>query len=137
MITAVVVTSLAAVGMGVGIGVSISNRRDAAASVSEVKTRPSEQTLAVTAHDSAVEIVSRDASDIPATVEFENETLETILGRIARAEGLEVRFVSEKPKELRLFFVWDTTQPLEETIERLDNFESFDISLNGRTITVK
>ena len=74
---------------------------------------------------------------LPSTVEFEDETLETIIGQIASRHSLEARFLSPQSKGIRLYFVWDTTQPVEETIASLDNFERFSVFLQDATIIVK
>ena len=80
---------------------------------------------------------SPTVAEIPASIKFEDETLESILTRIASVYGLEVRFLSETPKSLRLYFVWDTSQTAEETVASLDNFERFSVILEDSTIIIK
>lgn len=137
IITAIVVTSLAAVGMGIGIGISIHNRNDVVEISQEKKAPEADVTIAGTPTDSVMKTGIKEMSEQNERVEFENVSLETIIERIAESHGLEVMFITDKPKELHLFYIWNTSQPLEETIRQLNSFESFDISLNAQTIIIK
>lgn len=134
-IGAVIVTSILAVAMGIGISVKsgkIPAQKDIVA-----KEIVHETPVVQTVEDSTeVGILVESAVD-ETPVEFENETLEVILDKIAERNGLEVKYISSDHKSVRLYFVWDTTLPVEETIARLDNFERFDVSMAGRTIIVK
>lgn len=134
MIAGVVATSLLAVGMGVGL--TVYNGRPAPADpVSQEAQCITGQTAAEVGDTSAV--AAPLAEVLPPTVEFEDETLETIIGQIASRHSLEARFLSSQSKGIRLYFVWDTTQPVEETIASLDNFERFSVFLQDATIIVK
>ena len=135
MIGAVVVTSMVAVGMGIGI--------------SMYRQRNESEIGSVLSHSLVQEIsVMQIADSLPkqtgsgmaideVPVEFENETLEMILAQIAAKNGLDVKYLSTDPKSLRLYFVWDPSQSVEETVAQLDNFERFSISLSDNTIIVK
>lgn len=69
-------------------------------------------------------------------VVFENETLENIITRIAARYGAEVRFGNDDVRSLRLYFNWNPENSLRHTLESLDNFETFRISLEGSTVKI-
>ncbi len=135
VITAVVASSLVAVGMGIGF--SVYHSRSVKSVDSEIKVMAVDEASALPAGDSSIIEPALAVADLPASVEFEDETLETILGRIAEAYGLEVRYLSDAPKTIRLYFVWQTAMTPAETIASLDNFERFSASLDGATIIVE
>lgn len=72
-----------------------------------------------------------------AAVTFDNEELATILGAMSEYYQVKVVFESEQAKHIRLFLVWDKTQPVTEIVEMLNKYERFDITLADNTLTVK
>lgn len=134
IISAVVTTSLVAVGMGIGL--TLHNQRPARSDSDMPQVSAVNQAMTAVSTDSVAD-ASPTVAEIPASIKFENETLESILTRIASVYGLEVRFLSETPKSLRLYFVWDTSQTAEETVASLDNFERFSVILEDSTIIIK
>lgn len=70
-------------------------------------------------------------------MEFTNESLENILDSITSGSGMEVRYLSDNPRGLRLFFVWDRNRPVRETLESLDGFEQISLSVRNDTVYVK
>lgn len=134
IITGIVATSLVAVGMGIGI--TLHNQQPSRTETALPQVAAVSPTAA-TAQTDTVAAVSTDAAEFPASIEFEDESLESIMTRIASRYGLEVRFLSEAPKSLRLYFVWDTSQTAEETVASLDNFERFSVTLEDSTIIIK
>lgn len=135
MIGGVVVTSMVAVGMGIGI--SMHRQRNESEIGSALSHSPTQEISVTQPTDSLPEQTGAgmDIDEVP--VEFENETLEIILAQIAAKNGLEVKYLSTDPKSLRLYFVWDSSQSVEETIAQLDNFERFSVHLSDDTIIVK
>lgn len=135
MIGGVVVTSIVAVGMGIGI--SMHRQRNESEIGSALSHSPTQEISVTQPTDSLPEQTGAgmDIDEVP--VEFENETLEMILAQIAAKNGLEVKYLSTDPKSLRLYFVWDPSQSVEETVAQLDNFERFSIHLSDDTIIVK
>lgn len=135
VIAAVVATSLVAVGMGIGF--SVYHSKSAGSVDPEMKVVAVNEVSSIPTGDSSTVEPALAVVDLPASVEFEDETLETILGRIAEAHGLEVRYLSDAPKTIRLYFVWQTTMTPAETIASLDNFERFSVTFDGATIIVE
>ncbi len=134
IISVVVATSLLAVATGIGLTVRNQGTvRPVAAGTTATVAESSE----VDPDDSVAVAETFTVAQLPTQVEFGDDTLESILEQIARQHGLKVVYKSDGPKSLRLYYVWDTTQPVEETIASLDNFERFSITLEDNTIIVK
>ena len=71
------------------------------------------------------------------SVTFDNITLEQILTQIAAHYKAEVEFENEDARSYRLFIKWNSEEPLERIVERLNNFESINIELKDHKMTVK
>ncbi len=59
---------------------------------------------------------------------FENTTLENILVSIAAYYQVELEFKSDLTKDLRFYFVWNREEDLDTVVEKLNRFESLNIS---------
>lgn len=120
--------SLTMVAAGIGIGVSPD--RDDTVAVTEATANDSGSRESATATDDTI------PANEPQTVIFKENSLSTILESIASYYGATL--VSNKPeaKDLRLYFIWDQSKPLDETIDMLNNFEQIDITLKDNTIIV-
>ena len=70
-------------------------------------------------------------------VTFDNVALETIIGDIAARYQMQVEFRNEDARALRFYFVWQSDEDLDATLERLNLFESVNISKEGNTIVVE
>lgn len=136
VIAVLAVSSLVAVALGLGINHAMSVNDGGTATEAGSDDTASAVESSMTGGD----VTPAAADSVAVAVEpvvFENATLETILGEIARANGMTVRFVSPKTRHLRLYFKWTPAQPLNETVAQLDNFEQIDIRINGAVIEVK
>ena len=85
---------------------------------------------------------STDAEDIDSVsagqpVTFDNVALETIVGDIAARHQMQVEFRNEDARALRFYFVWQPDEDLDTALERLNLFESVNISKEGNTIVVE
>ena len=58
---------------------------------------------------------------------FVNTELEQILSELADHYHVDVDFRNEQTRHIRLYTKWDTTAPLSQMIERLNNFERINI----------
>lgn len=67
-------------------------------------------------------------------VVFDNEPLETILERIAKYYDCKIEFKNEASKSLRLYFRWSQALSIEEVVERLNNFEQIQLTVEDNTI---
>ena len=73
----------------------------------------------------------------PDPITFDNVSLETIINDIAMRHQLQVEFRNEDARALRFYFVWQPDEALDEVLERLNMFESVNISKEGNTIVVE
>ena len=85
---------------------------------------------------------STSAEDIDSVsqeqpVTFDNVALETIIGDIAASHQMQVEFRNEDVRALRFYFVWQPDEDLDAVLERLNLFESVNISKEGNTIVVE
>ncbi len=136
VITVVVASSLVAIATGVVVSMAVNGKRE--------RTATEIVNTAGTATDSSANatgtvVVRQTESEMSALepVEFTNESLENILDSITSGSGMEVRWLSDNPRGLRLFFVWDRTRPVSETLESLDGFEQISRSVRNDTVYVK
>ena len=72
----------------------------------------------------------------PETIVFDNEPLETIISGIALHYGYEVLFRDVDSKSLRLYFRWNQELPVEEIVEKLNNFEQIHIAIEDKNIII-
>ena len=70
-------------------------------------------------------------------VTFDNVALETIVGDIAARHQMQVEFRNEDARALRFYFVWQPNEDLDAALERLNLFESVNISKEGNIIVVE
>lgn len=127
------VASFAVVAATIGVHYALSHQNDI--QLKNTDTLSVIETAPVTLDDSVRE-GAPVANDIETTV-FKNKSLGEILSSIADYYGADLQFESNTAKELRLFFQWDKTLPIEETVEQLNNFEQFDIEFTDNTIIIK
>lgn len=73
----------------------------------------------------------------PQTVRYEDATLEQILTDIAPYYKVELHFISDDARHLRLHYDWRQSEPLTDIVSTLNSFESIDIELRGNTLYVK
>ena len=68
---------------------------------------------------------------------FDNLPLDQMLEKIAPHYGMQVEFRNEDARALRFYFVWQPDEVLDAVLERLNLFESVNISKEGNTIVVE
>ena len=51
--------------------------------------------------------------------------------------GMDVRFLSEEAKKLRLFFTWNPQESIDKVIDKLNQFERLNVKRDGRNIIVE
>ncbi len=81
-------------------------------------------------------------ADTAAVVEaepvvFDNQPLDQMLEQIAPHYSMQVEFRNEDVRNLRFYFVWQPDEDLDAVLERLNLFESVNISKEGNTIVVE
>ena len=128
-----VVASLAVVAATIGVTYSWGGTDDVAADREAVQPGAA-TTEAVSAAQVAAPAVENAA---PETVIFADESLGAVLSDICAYYGVSLSFESDTAMELRMYFKWDQSQSLRETVSQLNNFDQIDITINGDVLTVK
>ena len=91
----------------------------------EVKT-PSSETHHVVTHQT---IETKDS-----IVRFDNVRLDSVLTIVGKHYGRIVIFHNEQSRHIHLYTKWDTTAPLNQIIDRLNDFEKVNIRLTDNQI---
>ena len=77
-------------------------------------------------------------AEIPVTKRiFDNVPLEEILAEIAVAYNTEVEFQDDAKRSLRLHFVWKSEDNLIRVVEKLNTFNTINITIKNNKIIVK
>ena len=101
---------------------------------------PTEDVVTATQPDSTVGPRLGVADSATVAVEpivFDNLPLDQMLEKIAPHYGMQVEFRNEGARALRFYFVWQPDEDLDAALERLNLFESVNISKEGNTIVVE
>ena len=64
------------------------------------------------------------------TLTFQNAELNTILGTIASHYQKDVEYRNEHIRHIRIYTKWNTAEPLEQIVERLNGFEKVTITID-------
>ena len=105
--------------------------------IQQPMTEQAEKTDAPVATSSSTEAEDIDSVSTGQPVTFDNVALETIVGDIAARHQMQVEFRNEDVRALRFYFVWQPDEDLDAALERLNLFESVNISKEGNTIVVE
>ena len=68
---------------------------------------------------------------------FDNVPLDKMLIEMADYYGVAVEFQLEEARQLRLHFVWDHNESLDQLVDRLNNFEAVNIIYEPEKLIVK
>ena len=105
--------------------------------IQQALTEQVEKTDAPVATSSPTEAKDIDSVSTGQPVTFDNVALETIVGDIAARHQMQVEFRNEDVRALRFYFVWQPDEDLDALLERLNLFESVNISKEGNAIVVE
>ncbi len=81
--------------------------------------------------------VADTATVVTEPIVFDNQPLDQMLEKIAPHYGMQVEFRNEDVRSLRFYFVWQPDEDLDAVLERLNLFESVNITKEGNTIVVE
>ena len=81
--------------------------------------------------------VADTAVVVTEPIVFDNQPLDQMMEKIAPHYGVQVEFRNEDARALRFYFVWQPDEDLDAVLERLNLFESVNISKEGNTIVVE
>ena len=68
---------------------------------------------------------------------FEEAPLEQVLTALAAHYGVEVEYLTDDVRSLRLFYQWEPEYTLDKVVEMLNNFEAFSIRHEGNKLIVE
>ncbi len=68
---------------------------------------------------------------------FDNVTLETMLGEMAKYYGVELSFRNQEAKQLRFYYEWNSESNLQEVLEELNHSEQMNLSLEDGKLLVE
>ena len=71
------------------------------------------------------------------TLTFQNAELNTILGTIASHYQKDVEYRNEHIRHIRIYTKWNTAEPLEQIVERLNGFEKVTITIDHDLLIVE
>ena len=129
------IASLSLVAAGIGIGFSGSERK-------------SEERLEINGVNNHEGVISPEIiegtvnAEIPTdaeslTVVYKDESLERIINDIAHHYGCTVKYRTEAVKNLHLYFQWNSSQTVEETVSQLNHFHQIKITMDNNSLTVE
>jgi hypothetical protein len=72
----------------------------------------------------------------PTTIHYENATLEQILTDITKYNKVELRFINDGARQLRLHYDWHQADPLTDIAATLDAFDGISLELRDNTLYV-
>lgn len=96
------------------------------------------QTVKYTIKGDTVKATCKVEADKPAVHKiFENVAFSQMMSEIAAYYGLQLRFMSDETKSLRLYYEWDSHRTIENVVKELDQFDNVDVVLQGNEMIVK
>ena len=125
--------SLLAAGIGIGYKVSKNNVDAVVGNISVDESSSGKLTESVGDNLAGESSACLDG----AVIVFKDEPLAKILAEISRHYGVAVEFKSDKAKDLHLYFQWDHSLSLAETVSRLNLFQQINIIISDETIIVE
>lgn len=109
-------------------------------SVVDQAKEPTEDVVTATQPESTVGPrlgVADTATVVAEPIVFDNQPLDQMLEQIAPHYSMQVEFRNEDARALRFYFVWQPDEDLDAVLERLNLFESVNISKEGNAIVVE
>jgi uncharacterized protein YejL (UPF0352 family) len=92
-----------------------------------------------TASSSKQEAIQTDTTNIskPVIKEYRDAKLETVIGEMAAYYNKEVSFANDRVRSIRIYIKWNQSDSLRETIDKLNHFDKFTISMEDDKIIVQ
>lgn len=88
------------------------------------------------ANEQSAPTLTEDTATV-TPVTFDNIPFEKMLAEIAAHYHAEVDFQNEDARQFRFYFVWYQEQPLQTVVETLNHFESVNITIDDKKLTVR
>ncbi len=91
----------------------------------------------ISGNDEKESTVVAEEGELPKTpILFEDASLEEILSRVAAVHRVSVEYNHPEVAMLHLYYKFDPSIPLKETVEQLNSFEQINIYINDKKIIV-
>ena len=102
----------------------------------EQRTKPQQEQVTP---ETSVTKTEQPADTLDATRPqlFEEAPLEQVLTALAAHYGVEVEYLTDDVRSLRLFYQWEPEYSLDKVVEMLNNFEAFSIRHEGNKLIVE
>lgn len=130
----IVAASMSLIAAGIGVSYSIIKDNKEIKKAEENKVQSKAEAVVVAADTLTSELPP--IAETPIKI-FKNESLESILRDLSAHYGVSVSYKSESVKNLHLYYQWDRTQSLEETIGMLNHFQQIHIVISDKSIIVE
>lgn len=130
----IVAASMSLIAAGIGVSYSIIKDNKEIKKAEENKVQSKAEAVVVAADTLTSELPP--IAETPIKI-YKNESLESILRDLSAHYGVSVSYKSESVKNLHLYYQWDRTQSLEETIGMLNHFQQIHIMISDKSIIVE
>ena len=131
-----ILASLAVVGATIGVSHVFSYPRESSVAKQNTVVVSAGLTTGVSSANDSV-MHGNSTAEESRIVIFKDEPFGQMITAIADFYGVTVEYKNDMPKELRMYFYWDCTRPLNEIVEQLNNFEQIKIRITDSTICVE
>lgn len=84
-----------------------------------------------------IDTLKQNAKPQPDVKVFDNVRLEDIITEIAKYYRVEPTFENSEAKNIRLYFEWNPSKPLDEVVELLNSFQKISIERQGDKLIVR
>lgn len=131
-ITAIIFTSVIAVAAGIAVSIAVSMPKTGTTNnnIGQAMTSINQETT-------QTDVLPTDSiPEDPTPIQFEDESLESIMETIARIYSVSISFSSKELPSLHLYYKLDPALTLDEVISQLNTFEQININRNGNTLTI-
>lgn len=131
----IAVASLSLVAAGISISYSVSNRNYGHRVEADGKINSSSEKT----YDAVEDTIKSDVLSLQEAplVVFKDESLETILTEMSGHYVVAITYKNDVVKNIHLYFQWNRSQSLAETLSQLNHFQRINIMLEDNSIIVE
>lgn len=103
----------------------------------QIETTEGSVAGAKAANTEPIDTLKQTSKPLPEVKVFDNVRLEDIIAEIAKYYRVEATFENSAAKDIRLYFEWHPSHPLDEAIELLNSFQKINISRQGDKLIIR
>lgn len=134
-VAVIICASIAAVAGGIAVSVAFSNRSSTERQLGLANDKQLPAVNAETEKKAEATATDSVTGNISPVV-FEDESLESIMGKVAAIYGVIVRFNHRESATLHLYYKFDPALSLDEVVAQLNTFEQINIRRDSDTIII-